>query len=240
MRYVVLLLSFIIIAILTSCLPFPNFEEIYEEHQLGSSINEIPMYGGAKFTPQQQEANEQFIEQMVNRAGSREKASEKSAELGWYYYYKNRPRIAMKRFNQAWLLNPDNAHAYWGFGLLSAGYGKEDQAIEMLEKALSLDPNNTRLLGDVANSYVEKAKTLSKASQETKMEFFQRAERLFIKAEQLKPDKCTYAQWAVLSYYQGDFEKCLEKARRANELDQGNKECEFVKRYGEECRDKLD
>ena len=111
---------------------------------------------------------------------------------------------------------------------------------EMLEKALSLDPNNTRLLGDVANSYVEKAKTLSKASQETKMEFFQRAERLFIKAEQLKPDKCTYAQWAVLSYYQGDFEKCLEKARRANELDQGNKECEFVKRYGEECRDKLD
>ena len=197
--------------------------------------NELPMYGNTTFTAKQQAANEWFINYVTEKAGSREKASEEMAKLGWYYLYRNQPTTAMKRFNQAWLLDKDNSAAYWGFGVLLGGYDKPEEASEMLEKALSLDPENTRLMGDIANSYVRRAESIDVKSQGGK-DLIIKADAVFQKATAQKPDACIYAQWAVLSYLEGNNGKCLEKIKKAKELGPHGKECDFITEYEAKCK----
>ena len=106
-----------------------------------TSTNEIPMYGGIEFTPEQKEINEKFIQGVVKQYGSREAAADESVRCGWHYYNeKHDLKTAMKRFNQAWLLDPNNAGAFFGFGFLMAEKGKEDEAITYYKKSIELDP----------------------------------------------------------------------------------------------------
>jgi len=50
---------------------------------------------------------------------SRPQGSDKSVQLGWQYFFsKHDIATAMKRFNQAWLLDPDNGNAFHGFAVL--------------------------------------------------------------------------------------------------------------------------
>ena len=97
-------------------------------------LNELPMYGGVQKTPEQEAADETFIQAAIKEYGTREKASDVVVQIGWSYLYKNDLRTAIKKFNQAWLLNSDNAQAYWGFGVVAANRRDLDQAGEMIEK----------------------------------------------------------------------------------------------------------
>jgi tetratricopeptide (TPR) repeat protein len=198
------------------------------------------MYGAidgvVKFTPEQKKANEWFIEEIIRDYGSKDKGSEVAAKEGWYHLSKHNPRMAMKRFNQAWLLNPNNSNAYWGFGILMSGYGKDDKAIEMFEKALSLAPDNMKLLGDVANSYVEKAKKMTDDSNKQQSILFEKANALFLKAEDMNPDRCIYAQWAVLSYDQGNYSLCLDKIKKAYSSPDKTRACKFIEEYEKKCK----
>ena len=55
---------------------------------------------------------------MVTNSGSREKASKEFAGKAWLEISKGHEANAMRRFNQAWLLNPKYYQPYWGFGVL--------------------------------------------------------------------------------------------------------------------------
>ena len=75
-------------------------------------INELPMYGGREKTPAMREADAQFVQDSTADGTSREAASREMAQLGWQYFYRNDFSTAMKRFNQAWLLDPNDPEAY--------------------------------------------------------------------------------------------------------------------------------
>ena len=66
--------------------------------------------------------------------------------------------IAMRRFNEAWLLNPKNYQAFWGFGAVLSEQGKLVEAIEQLETARELidDPKQrVALLSDLGSGAFE-------------------------------------------------------------------------------------
>lgn len=63
--------------------------------------------------------------------------------MAWDYAYKGDAETAMKRFNQAWLLDTLNADAYWGFGILIGKDGKLDESIALFNKSLELNPVNS-------------------------------------------------------------------------------------------------
>ena len=111
-------------------------------------INETPMYSGRKKTPAERLADENFIEFMLNRYDSREDAAGAVAELGWKAYGDGDRRIAIKRFNQAWLLDPTNQYALWGFGVISADRGNIDDAVRYLQMAVDSGPPNPDLQRD--------------------------------------------------------------------------------------------
>jgi len=106
-------------------------------------INLLPMYGNAVKCPEQLELDKRFIETAdKDFGGDRKKATEDQIARAWRYYEQRDEKTAMKRFNQAWLLDSTNADVYWGFGSLLGNQEKEEEALLMFKKSLRLNPAN--------------------------------------------------------------------------------------------------
>jgi hypothetical protein len=82
------------------------------------NINEMPLYGGIQKTKKQIDADIKFINESIRIAGSRKKAASELANNSWDAFYRNDFKLAIKRFNQAWLLDPENMEVYWGLGII--------------------------------------------------------------------------------------------------------------------------
>ena len=122
-------------------------------------INEVPMYGGKNISSKSQKTNQKFIDWAVEEFGNLESASKDAADRGWRSFYDNDLNTAIKRFNQAWLLNPDNPQSYWGFGLVMGRRAAQDEpeqhlkeSIHFLQMATEKAPENGRIIGDLAFS----------------------------------------------------------------------------------------
>lgn len=204
-------------------------------------INELPMYGGIKRTPAEIESDNKLIE-TVTKNQTRQEASREAARLGWEYYHESDLKTAMKRFNQAWLLDPENPYAYWGFGLILAEKAQKkasvemiDQAVQMLERTAELLPQNSRVFTDLALSYSEKGlyernyshehpgvKRLKPVEQRNNKDgqgSFNRANDLFSQARQIKPDfGRLYYFWAVCLNYEEKNKEALSKIEEAKKF----------------------
>lgn len=102
-------------------------------------VNEQIMYGEVERTAPLMEANEVFFLRVEEAGVTREQASEQFAELGWKFLGQGDVSTAARRFNQAWLLDPDNHLTYWAFGILAFDRDNNvDLSSTMFEKALSL------------------------------------------------------------------------------------------------------
>ena len=84
---------------------------------VAAPLNEQPMFGNQPKTAEMINADAQFIAS-TQKYGTRAQVSDKSVQLGWQYFAKHDIPTAMKRFNQAWLLDPDNGDAFHGFAVL--------------------------------------------------------------------------------------------------------------------------
>ncbi len=125
-----------------------------------NNIRLLPEYGNVTKSKEQKEADDDFIKLSLQQDGTREKASEHMVELGFSYLYKKDLRTAMYRFNQAWLLNPKNENAYWGFGAIYFTFNDFDNAMTQYTKGLKINPKSSSILTDKATVYLTKFNTL--------------------------------------------------------------------------------
>lgn len=112
----------------------------------GQVDNTKPMYGEAPKSKDQIANDEKFIETVVNQFGTRVAASEKYIEIAWRYYYNDSLIVAMKRFNQAWMLNPENPDSYYGFGSLIESKGDTIEAKRLYNIGFKKDKSYKRAL----------------------------------------------------------------------------------------------
>lgn len=181
--------------------------------------NTLPMYGGVSKNAAQLEADRKFIEDMIKQTGSREKAAERAVQLGWQYFYKGDRATAMKRFNQAWLLVPENPDAFWGFGAVAGSQGKFDESIKFFERSFTLAPRNSRMLVDFAFSLIWKGRSGSRSEAERDAAFA-RAHGLLNEAEKLEPSyPILYANRAILCFFQADYAAAWRNVDRAQALE---------------------
>lgn len=86
-----------------------------DELRAPNEINERPRYGGLTKTAQQLEADKKFVAEAVQRHGTAPAASQAHVNFGWHYLATGHIPTAIKRFNQAWLLDSTVADVYYGF-----------------------------------------------------------------------------------------------------------------------------
>lgn len=125
----------------------PEFQKILqkvEKNDPGSvskadiDISLIPEYGGFQKTPEQIKADERFVNTVMNEFKDKRSASNEMIASGNQYYQKEDLDTAMRRYNQAWLLDETNPEVYIGFGNILKKRGDENGANEMFQKASNL------------------------------------------------------------------------------------------------------
>ncbi len=107
------------------------------------------MYGGVQKNQAQIEADQKLIDSVADIGVTREEGAKKFAGIASDYLRQGNISVAIKRYNQSWLLDSDCYEAYWGFAIVYLVRDKDvANAEEMFAKAASYEP-------DKGNFYVE-------------------------------------------------------------------------------------
>ena len=187
----------------------------------GSGIDQAPMYGGMdrQSVPELKQADEQLIAGTTKEFGSREKASDAFVDQGIRYYKSDNYAGAMRRFNQAWLLNPNNPDVFWGFGMVFHDEGNVCEAKNMLDRAISLKLSKPIALADAGRIYTLCAVSNQSLDSATKQQHFTTSEELYKKASSASPNNdYIYGSWATAYYWRGDYARSWEMVAKARSL----------------------
>jgi len=184
----------------------------------------LPLFGQPKIPRPEhlKKADEDFIRDSTLRYGNRLAASNALASQGWAAIRNKQIDLAMLRFNQAWLLNPKNFSAFWGFGAVLSERGKLAEAIEHLETARDLieDPNQrVALLSDLGAVHSEYAVRMPKDRQLERAHHFIVANSRFAESVEINPEYApAWREWAISLYEQERYSEAWLRVKRAREL----------------------
>lgn len=113
-----------------------------------------PLFGGLTPAQATQVIGEAQLKAIAASFASPAEASAFFATKGFEYLSENQPDTATYRFNLAWLLDPKNADAYRGLGIVASTQPTPDAAIGLLNTGLNLAPANSLLLSDLGASHL--------------------------------------------------------------------------------------
>lgn len=173
--------------------------------------NLLPKFGGLPLTAIEKEINAKFISGMdEDYHGDRKKASMDMAMRGWQYLAAGDLDDAMRRFNQAWLLNKKNGTALWGMAAIQASSGKYDDSLKLFAEA-------EKFVGSEINFSVDYARTVGMAGVERKddamlKDAFDRFERIYHKAPQHTKN---LQNWAMTLFGIGKYSEAWAKVKLA-------------------------
>jgi len=135
-----------------------------------------PLFGGLTPAQATQLIGEARLKAIAASFASTAEASAFFTTKGYDYLRENQPDTAAYRFNLAWLLNPQNAEAYRGLGILASAQPTPDAAIALLVKGLVISPSNSLIMSDLGTSYlIRYNKTKKKKDLAAGMDLLQRA-----------------------------------------------------------------
>ena len=198
-------------------IPLATVIDIKEMHQ-EEGVNTLPMYGGASRSRDLLASDQALIEEAMKQAGSREAASREFMRVGWEYFDRGDLNTAMKRFNQAWLVNPENADAFWGFGSVSLAKQRADEAIDMFEQALALRPQHAVAMCSLGSAYQLKAHQVQSDKRAADGYLGQSARALEDGAALDPKEEFCYSTWAGTLLLQGKPDEAWKKVRIAQKL----------------------
>ena len=116
-------------------------------------INLLPMYGRVKKCPEQLAADKKLIEDSERMYNSRQQAAAAFVGRAWQHYNANRLELAMRRFNQAWLLDSTNAALPWGFANILGKQGQDAKSLPFFRLAIARNPTEANVWESASSSY---------------------------------------------------------------------------------------
>ena len=154
----------------------------------------------------QKELDETLIKLIISQMGSREAAVAERVASAQIYFNSGYPNIAMRKFNQAWLLDPKNAKVYYGFGCILSSRKEFDGAIKMYTEAIELDPEYYEAYANRGLDYFNK-QALDKAILDFKKEI------------EIRPNEGqTYNDRAVAYFFREEYDKVWLGVHKAETL----------------------
>lgn len=170
---------------------------------------EIPMYGGLdrRADPVLRGADQALIEGTAKEFGSRRAASERFVDQGFRFYFQDDLSTAMRRFNQGWLLDPENPSVYYGFMAVLNDREQFCAAREMVERAFELGlPKKAEELSDAGRVHALCAVQDENLDDDTKSGFVKKSSEYYTQALQLQPNSAyVCGSWATASFWLGDY-----------------------------------
>ncbi len=178
---------------------------------LAQDMNLRPKYGLLPKNEAQKAADAKFLAGIDDYyKGNRKKAAEDASARGWKLLHQGNIPDAMRRFNQAWLIDHTNGSALWGMAAIQASSGKIDESLKLFAEADGI------VGGDVDFS-VDYAKAIGVAGAQTKndallKDAFARFELLYEKAPQ---NTLNLQNWAITLFYVGSYAEAWKKIKLA-------------------------
>lgn len=164
------------------------------------------------------EGDQNLFYSAIRTFGTKEHASEGYTEKGFDLYSKGEFNKSMNRFNQAWLLNPENPYPYLGFGLLLNENKQPCKAYQMFKIANEKGLKESGFLADYA--YTTSQCAVMKEQNE-KESLFKLSNDLHKQATQT-PNKrllsYVYQSWAKSFFLQKNINKTHEMIDESTEL----------------------
>ena len=174
------------------------------------------MYGGTdrNADPLFRSADADFIASTTAEFGGRRQASQAFVEAGVKSYLVGDYSTAMKRFNQAWLINPANPEVFWGFGIVYHDHGENLKARDMMRMAIDAGLSYPSSVADAARVYTLCAVEDSSLTPTQKASQFAESDSLYRDAERASGDKAyVYGSWATAYYWRGDYSRAWDMVR---------------------------
>jgi tetratricopeptide (TPR) repeat protein len=179
----------------------------------------VPMYGQPAIprTPDQVKADEVFVKSAVAGLGSRERAVKAWTTEAEHFMGRGEFHMAMRRYNQVWLLDQNSFQPYWGFGRVMLGRGASIEALEYFDRAVALcddDYQKPALLSDAGIANSLRAASLPVGRERQLL--FDKANSLFSQGSSLDPAFGTlYYRWAQSLFREAKYQSAWEKVRLA-------------------------
>lgn len=106
--------------------------------------NTKPMYGEVPKSNEYKEVDEDFKKECLAQFGTIDSSVRVQIDNAWRYFYHNDLKTAMKRFNQAWLLDSECSDSYFGFAALMDMQGKKIESERFYKLGIERDKSKTR------------------------------------------------------------------------------------------------
>jgi len=207
--------ALILFVLLTGCATPPS----------GPRIDNLPMYGQPAITRPGflKKADAVFIAKASSGFGGDRRAASKAwTEQANRFLAERNLDYAMRRLNQAWLLDDTNYEVYWGFGRVMVESDHFDDAVRYFKQAIELCRDEFQLpaiysdLG-VAYSYLADSKPQEHSSERAGA--FLAANETFAKSIGLDPKYGNaWRRWSISLATEGRYLEAAEKAKRAKDL----------------------
>ena len=183
--------------------------------------NNSPRFGNIKKSQAYIDSDNQFIDYAVKQSGTRQAAAKNCVELGWNYLKSGDDVTAMKRFNQAWLLDSTLVDTYWGFGAIMGMRDQLEQSINFMKRYYDSNPQNERIMVDLSIGYLRYALILKQKDSGTEwLVYTNKAKQLLKKSLALNSKNAnTNQQLAITYFYENKLDSSKYYAVIANTLD---------------------
>jgi Tfp pilus assembly protein PilF len=204
---------------------------------LYAQANEIPLFEGVTKTTEQKAADQQFIIEATKAAnGDINIATKHMIAKGWDAIQKNDLSTATKRFNQAYLLNPNDYNLYWGLGIVSNIKGDFENSEKLFAKGAALDRKDIRFLSDYGFALQQGAIFFAHKNKVDPRPKLKEAQKLFEEAIKRDPKQALpHARLAVIYYYLGDCTATKAEVAKAESLGGEGLDPRFIKDMKTNC-----
>jgi tetratricopeptide (TPR) repeat protein len=181
----------------------------------GVDINYIPLFGKYEKTEEQQITDEMFKSDCDKEFSSRKAAGDFFNKMAWQYLSEGDKATAINRFNLSYLLNPDNFDVYWGLGVIEFQDGNFSNAIELMNKGVSLsDGKNYVFMTDLATIYIKEAMSKPNAVIEC-----EKAKELLNGAVKIQPQYTpAFVQLTIVNLLENHLDAAWENFHKAYDL----------------------
>ena len=183
--------------------------------------DQLPMYGrsDSQADPGLRAADDRLSAELLQRYGTPEAAVRNLLDQGVRYFKAGDYALAMRSFNQAWLMDPNSPEPFWGFAAVYDDQGKNCMAKAMVDRALDLNLSKPAELADAGRIYTYCAVSDATLSVDDRRHYFEQAEELYFRAVSMAPtDPYLYGSWAIAHYWQGNYADAWKMTKKQQAL----------------------